>query len=77
MSYIFNLGDDMKEGDIRLVGGRYLWEGRVEIFLSGVWGTISDDMAYYYRDNAVIVCKQLGYNTFSKLIVTFLYRKSF
>ena len=40
-----HLGDEIKEGDIRLVGGRYLWEGRVEIFLHNDWGTISDDGA--------------------------------
>ena len=59
------LGNRVKEGDIRLVGGRYLWEGRLEIFLSGVWGTISDDGAT--STNAEIVCRQLGYTTYSKV----------
>ena len=58
------LGDAIKKGDIRLVGGRYLWEGRVEIFLSGDWGTISHDGASH--TNAVIACRQLGYNTYGK-----------
>ena len=58
-------GDEIKEGDIRLVGGSYLWHGRVEIYLSGVWGIIS-----YYGTSynaAKVVCRQLGYNTYSKV----------
>ena len=56
------LGDEVKEGDIRLVGGSYLWHGRVEIFLSGVWGT----MTYYGASSyeAEVICRQLGYNTY-------------
>ena len=37
----------------------------MEIFLSGVWGTVSDDGAY--SNDGVIVCRQLGYNIYSKL----------
>ena len=59
------LGDEIKEGDIRLVGGTYLWEGRVEIFLSGDWGTVTDD-SYHSDDDATVVCRQLGYNTYGK-----------
>ena len=55
-------GDEVKEGDIRLVGGSYLWQGRVEIFLSGVWGTMTDDSAY--SEDAGVVCRQLGYSTY-------------
>ena len=61
-SYEHVKGDEIKEGDIRLVGGRYLWEGRVEILLSGEWGTISHDGAS--NTNAVIACRQRGYNSY-------------
>ena len=60
-------GDDYREGDIRLVGGSYSWEGRVEIYLSGVWGTMTDHSRYdtqkWCNIEAQVVCRQLGYDT--------------
>ncbi|CAI8004445.1 Scavenger receptor cysteine-rich domain superfamily protein, partial [Geodia barretti] len=50
-----------KHGDIRLVGGSYSWEGRVEIYLNGVWGTITGNGAK--EVDAHVVCRQLGYDT--------------
>ena len=65
---LYILGDEVKEGDIRLVEGSYLWQGRVEIFLSGVWGTMTDDGASY--DEARVICRQLGYNTYCESTLT-------
>ena len=62
MNLVYILGDEVKKGDIRLVGGSYLWQGRVEIFLYGIWGTMTDDGAY--SDEAEVICRQLGYNTY-------------
>lgn len=60
-------GDDDKEGNIRLLGGFYSWEGRVEIFLNGEWGTITRDSSD--RFDAQVVCRQLGYDTRCELAI--------
>ena len=48
-----------RDGDIRLVGGSYQWEGRVEIYFSGAWGTITD--SEWSSDDAQVACRKLGY----------------
>ena len=58
-------GNETNEWDVRLVGGSYLWEGRVEIFLLGSWTTV---YRYSSSHDARVVCQQLGYNTYGKCI---------
>ncbi|XP_061882234.1 neurotrypsin [Entelurus aequoreus] len=49
---------DCKQGSVRLQGGRSRLEGRVEVYLGGVWGSVSGDD---WRDeDATVVCRQLG-----------------
>ena len=42
-----------------MIGGSYPWEGRVEIYLSGVWGTVTDSQ--WTNEDAQVVCRGLGY----------------
>ena len=46
-------------GAVRLVGGRSSNEGRVEICINGVWGTVCHSS--WSSSDARVVCRQLGF----------------
>lgn len=52
------------QGSVRLIGGANPLEGRVEVCMNSVWGTVSDDG--WIINNAIVVCRQLGFNDTSK-----------
>ena len=51
-------------GDVRLVGGAFKFEGRVEVCAESVWGTVCSDN--WDDREASIVCAQLGFSPIGK-----------
>ena len=49
-----------RTGQLRLAGGNIQNEGRVEICMDNVWGTVCDDL--WNGNDATVVCRQLGYS---------------
>lgn len=51
-------------GDIRLAGGTTQYEGRVEVCINQIWGTVCDD--FWGAPDARVACRQLGYSESSE-----------
>jgi len=43
---------------VRLAGSGLPYEGRLEVYYNGVWGTVCDD--YFDNVDATVACKSLG-----------------
>ena len=49
------------DGQLRLTGSNIAYEGRVEICMNNMWGTVCLDS--WGSADATVVCRQLGYMT--------------
>ena len=70
---------DCKNGDVRLVGGSTQYEGRVEVCINHVWGTVCSSgyyslWSYYYwgTQESNVICRQLGHMELG-IIILLLY----
>ena len=53
------ISSDCEHGELRLSNHLYPTEGRVEVCINRVWGTVCDNS--WSTDDANVVCNQLGY----------------
>ena len=47
-------------GDVRLIGGATIYDGRVEVCVNNQWGALCTDS--WDNTDATTICKQLGYS---------------
>ena len=64
----------VREGDLRLMGGDSLAEGRLEVMHAGRWGTVCDDQ--FSVVDARVACRQLGWPAAGAAIIDRVVRGS-
>ena len=64
--YILYVGTvpECTEYSVQLVGGNSYLEGRVEVCVNGLWGTVCNNNWDFY--DAIVVCRELGHSTVGK-----------
>ena len=71
--YYITVSAPCTTGEVRLVGGNIPNEGRVEVCITDVWGTVCDDG--WSSTDASVVCRQLGYSTEGQTLAWFWFFK--
>ncbi len=51
--------DNCSDGQVRLVNGSNILEGRIEMCINKAWGSVCDDS--FSEDDSNVICKELGY----------------
>ena len=68
---------DCEDGDVRLVGGSTQYEGRVEVCINQVWGTVCSSSSWwwswYYNYNGNVICRQLGHMELGIIILYYFH----
>lgn len=62
---------DCTDGVISLTGGKRRNEGRVEICINGIWGTVCDK--FFDQQDAEVLCNQLGHSNLGLYFTYSLY----
>ena len=71
--YFSGSGNECKDGAIRLVDGNIEQEGRPEVCVNGIWGSICHNG--WTSNDAYATCLTLGYKGKSSMILKIKYQK--
>ena len=75
MIFITHILDGPTSGEVRLYSSLYrpsVYGGRVEVFMSGEWGTVTGLWTQENAEVVSLVCHQLGFKISSKIIIIML-----
>ena len=61
----YNTSVFISDADIRLVGSRLSHEGRLEVKVGGIWGTVCDDS--FSDTGAEVACYMLGFGLVTQM----------
>ena len=57
---IATVSSSCNDGDLQLVGGITINQGRLEVCMNGAWGSVCDSDDIFTTDEAIVACRQLG-----------------
>lgn len=66
-THVNDVGVMCEPFDVRLVEGNTQFEGRLEVFINGEWGSVCDNG--FTQLAAMVVCRQLGLNTSNATVI--------